>query len=214
MLGALDAHPVLLGVALGLSLAVPPGPIMALAADRAVHRGYWPGVSVCLGAIGGDALLALLMAFGVVQLLAAVPVFAALLTLGGAGLMAFFAWGAWRTARRPPELGAHVERSGLIGRVPGWAAGFVLAVTSPFNFGWWIGTGTSLFRDYGPTIFVGFFAALFGWVFLFIALLVWTHRRVKGLVRVVSYASAVLLALFALLLLWTGAADLASLLTP
>lgn len=200
---ALASQPLALGFVLGLSLAAPPGPILALAADRAAHRGWWPGTIVALGATTGDAILCVLMGVGVVALLAGFPVLRVALTLLGAALMVFFAFGAWRTARRPPRLGEHVESrwSGLWG---GYATGLVLALTSPFNFGWWLGAGTTLFRDYGAVVFVGFFAALVSFSLTFTALVVWMGSRVRGVVKAISYASAVLLALFALLLAYSG----------
>lgn len=206
-----DALAVLaLGFGLGLSLAAPPGPIAALAAERTVHRGFLPGVVVMLGATTGDGTHALLMALGVMPLIGGLPVVRALLTVGGAVLMAWFAWGAWRTARRPPrDLGSSAPAEGgrfaRMGLLPGgFVAGYVLALTSPYNFAWWLGAGTTLFQDYGALVFASFFAGILVWCFVWAGIFVAARGRVRGLVKGVSYASTVFLGAFALRLLFSG----------
>lgn len=201
------------GFVIGLSLAAPPGPILALCAQRSVRHGFGRGVVVPLGAISGDFTLAALMGFGALPLLERAPRAAAALSLLGAALTAFFAWSAWRSARAPPDLVRQApEKAPRFARA-GWIAGglltgWALAVTSPFNFGWWLGVGTRLFEDQGPLVFVGFFLGLFSFTVAFTAAMVWMRARVRGLLQIVTYMSAVLLAGFAVYLGWTAAHDL------
>ena len=209
----LDALTVLaFGFGLGLTLAAPPGPIMALSAERLVHRGYLAGFLVILGAIVADATHLLLVALGVIPLVTRVPGLLALLTLAGALLLLYFAYGAWRTARRPPAgrdlAEAPPPKSRLLRFIRGgFATGYVLAITSPFNIAWWLSVGGPLMSNHGWVLFLGFFAALFGYSLFFLAVVQWASGRVKGIVTVVSYTSAVLLALFALRLIYTGVTD-------
>lgn len=197
-----------LGFALGLSLAAPPGPILALSAQRAVRQGFWPGVVVALGATCGDATYAALMGAGVLPLVRNLEWLVAVLNASGAVLMAVLAGFALRAARAPglpapPRAGPATEASAATRLAGGWVTGYGMALTSPFNFGWWLGAGTLLFREYGPPVFVGFFAALVVWSFAFVALVRWTSRRVARLVQVLSYASALVLAAFAAYVLYT-----------
>jgi threonine/homoserine/homoserine lactone efflux protein len=201
------------GFGIGLSLAAPPGPILALCAQRTVRYGFWRGMVVPLGAISGDFTLAALMGFGALPLLERAPRAAALVGLLGAALTAFLAWSAWKLARRPPDLvhqegekPARFPRAGWV--VSGLATGWALAVSSPFNFGWWLGVGTRLFDEQGPLVFVGFFLGLFSFTVAFTAAMVYMRTRVRGLLQGVTYASAVLLAAFSVYLAYDGVRDL------
>ncbi len=215
---SLTDYPLLLGFGFGLSLAMPPGPILAYAAERGIRGGYWPAIFVGLGATTADATLCALMAFGVLGLLQGRTTLLDVLTIGGAFLMLFFAYSAWRSGERArvasrtstalPDLeGPSTAR--IAGRST-FVAGYVLAVTSPYNFAWWAGVGTGLFDDFGLSVFVGFFSAIVTWVFVFAAIVVWARTRVKGVLVIVSFASAVLLAGFAVWLLARGVAGLAT----
>lgn len=193
-----------IGFGLGLSLAAPPGPILALAAERAVRRGFWPGVAVPLGATTGDATQAVLMGLGVLPLIASYPDLLAGLNVGGAILLFWFAWMAWQAAR----AGAHATEPGpeqVSGPLGGFGSGYALALTSPYNFAWWIGAGTALFQDYGPLLFVGFFSALVLWSLLFVGGILWADDRLEGLVTWISYASAFILVGFGGIILWRAA---------
>lgn len=191
----------LVGFGLGLSLAAPPGPVLALSAQRAVRWGFLPGLVVALGATTADATWAALMGFGVVPLLRDHPTLLALLALGGGLLMGCLAFLAWRAGRRSLDPAAvardaaDARRAGLAG---GFAAGYLLAISSPFNLAWWLGAGTTLFERYGSLVFLFFFAALVLHSVLFVALVRWASGKVRWVVAAVSYASALLLGGFAL----------------
>lgn len=190
-----------LGFGLGLSLAAPPGPILALSAQRTVAQGFWPGLAVPLGASAGDGTYAVLMGAGMIRLLEGRETLQAILTLLGAVIMVFFAYSAWKGARRPPLLEAKPGATSGERERPllaaGFLAGYTLALTSPYNLGWWLGAGTTLFADHGVTVFLGFFSALVAFSVAFVALVRWASGRVRGIVSLVSYASAFLLLAFA-----------------
>lgn len=186
-----QAGTLVLGFGLGLSLAVPPGPILAFAADRTVREGFWPGVSVPLGATTGDATQALLMGLGVLPLLAAHDRLLGGINVLGGVLMLVFAWLAWRGANR--ELDGDEQE---VGHARGFGAGYLMAITSPFNFAWWFGVGVGLFDSHGWLLFVGFFAALVAWSFAFVAITKWAHGKLPIIVSWISVASAVALAGF------------------
>lgn len=192
------------GFALGLSLAAPPGPILALSAERTAERGFWPGAAVPLGATVGDGTHALLMSLGLLPLLADHPTVLNVVNLGGAVLMFVLAYQAVRGARG--GVGEADRRSAPLG---GLGAGYLIALTSPYNFAWWLGAGTRFLQDYGVLLFVGFFAALVAFSLAFPAFVAWARERIDGFVRWVAYVSAVLLAAFGIVIGYQALAGLA-----
>ncbi|MHB8604018.1 MAG: LysE family translocator [Thermoplasmatota archaeon] len=182
------------GVALGLSLAAPPGPVNALMARETTRRGFAAGARIGLGATSADACFLLATLAGASVLLARgawlLPYFA----LAGAALLGFFAYGAWRDARGRTES----AREGEGGRARvGFATGFLIAATSPWNYAWWLGAGVPLFSTLGWLAGVGLVLGVLAWLVTFNALLALGARRFERLPIIVSYVSAGVLALFA-----------------
>src|SRR5262245_37454254 len=92
----------LVGAGLGLSLAAPPGPIFAKCAYEASPGRPLPGFLVGLGATTADLTFFALVAFGLLQ--TQPPDFVlGLLGIGGVIIMDFFAYSAWKSAKRPPS---------------------------------------------------------------------------------------------------------------
>lgn len=183
------------GVALGLSLAGPPGPVNALMLHASAARGPRAGVPIGLGATTADAGFFLLALAGSLAFLASRPSLLGAVSLFGAGLLAFYAWSSWRAARaaRAPEA-APVRRAGF-------RDGFLAAATSPFNLAWWIGPGTVLIAQVGLWLIAGLFLGILAFVLAFNLAVGHLGRRVARLQEGVAYASAIILAAFAL---WVG----------
>jgi threonine/homoserine/homoserine lactone efflux protein len=133
---------------LGWSVAWPPGPINAemirrALIPRAAGGGFWAAFQLGLGACTGDFLWALAVALGAGALLASPRLH---LALGAVSLslllfLAFtFARGAWRTAHAQAKAKAEGAPSRLqqssLSR--GYFLGLVLALTSPWNIGFWL----------------------------------------------------------------------------
>lgn len=184
--------PFLAGLVLSWSLAAPPGPANALIAQEAARCGFGAGVLTGLGAVTGDLLMFLLMGVGLLALAQRVPALTVILSVVGMLLMAYFAWEAYRAAGRPDALRA--SGRGSFGR------SFLTVVTSPFNWGWWITVGANLFAQFGPTLLVGFFVGLTAWVGFWSGLARAGATRIRRFAEIVGYASALTLAVFALLL--------------
>ena len=136
------------GLILGWSVAWPPGPINAEMIRRALlpraqGGGFWAAWQLGLGACTGDFLWALGVAAGAGALLAsprlhfALGVISFLLLLFLAYNFARGAWRAYRTA--PPNVGvASAPRPGVSRRSSrGYFLGLILALTSPWNIGFW-----------------------------------------------------------------------------
>ena len=133
------------GLVLGWSVAWPPGPINAEMIRRALlprvqGGGFWAAWQLGLGACSGDFLWALGVALGAGVLLAsprlhlALGVISFLLLL----FLAFtFARGALRAAQANVG-GASVPRSrDKLATSRGYLLGLILALTSPWNVGFW-----------------------------------------------------------------------------
>lgn len=185
----------LAGVALGLSLAAPPGPVAVLMVRGTSQGGWARGVRVSLGATTADACFLLLALLGALAVLRDRPTWLGAASLLGAAILLFFAYGSWKAARAP--LGGAEEG----GKRVGFVDGFLAAATSPFNLAWWVGPGTVLIASAGLGLVAGMFAGILAWVVLFCWAVAKLGQRVRGFQRYVAYASAVVLAAFAA---WVG----------
>lgn len=174
-------------------------------AHASARRGFWAGWVYGLGAVAGDMTMLLLTAVGVLRLVEALPWLKVGAALVGAGLMGWFAIGAWRTARR---VGAKLGRDSddvpqsLLAE---FAKAYVIVVTSPYNWGWWLTAGSSMMTLLGGATVLGFFAGLIAWTILWTGLATAGGARVKRLAEFVAYGAAVVLAAFAGIMLWYGA---------
>lgn len=150
------AAPILLGIALGISLAAPPGPmtafILSLSTDS-WRRGFLAG----LGALTADGLLA-----------AVVYVLSSVVDLGeyvryvyALGAIVMMGFGLLVLRSR--------ERTSPVGR-PGWHVylqGFALGLSNPFQILWWFSAGLAFAYAGGALLFVGLFGGIVVYVLAF-----------------------------------------------
>lgn len=135
------------GFLLGWSVAWPPGPINAEMLRRGLlprtqGGGFWAAWRVGLGACTGDALWALGVSAGAgafintpnVRVTLGIISLALLLFLAANFMRG--AWRAWcdRHAHLNPAAEVPRQKRGL----PGFLLGFTLALTSPWNIGFWL----------------------------------------------------------------------------
>lgn len=142
---SLSTTTILNGLVLGWSVAWPPGPINAEMIRRALlprrqGGGFWAAWQLGLGACTGDFLWAFGVAAGAGPLLAsprlhlALGVISFLLLL----FLAFtFARGAWRAAQANVGGASAPRSAGGSATSRGYLLGLVLALTSPWNIGFW-----------------------------------------------------------------------------
>ncbi len=173
------------GLALGLSLAGPPGPVNALIAREAVRGGAWAGVRAGYPAPLMDTVAMLLVLFGLPRVLD-VARWAPFLAGVGALLMLYLAWDTVRPRPEPKPL----------------AQGAVWAVTlsNPFFYAWWPSVGAAFLAATGGWGVVGFLVAIFGWVAGFSFLMAHGAARWPWFGPLVGLLSADGLLAFALLL--------------
>ncbi|KUY57147.1 LysE family translocator [Burkholderia sp. RF2-non_BP3] len=93
-------------VVMGLSIAVPVGPIGMLCIQRSLSRGFRAGFATGIGAACADAIYGLLGALGVAGIVTAFPMLTVALKIVGG---AFLVWLAWSIARQAPAASAAVQ---------------------------------------------------------------------------------------------------------
>lgn len=139
------------GFVLGWSVAWPPGPVNAEMLRRSVlpparGGGFAAAFLIGLGACTGDFLWAFGVATGAGALVNT-PRIRAVLSVVSLGLLLVlaivFARSAWRTFREKPTTStvgekADANRDVRRNRVRGYFLGFTMAVTSPWNLGFWL----------------------------------------------------------------------------
>jgi threonine/homoserine/homoserine lactone efflux protein len=175
------------GAALGISLAAPPGPVIAVMATAATRGRSRESILTALGAVTADAMWLALVTLGFLAYLQDHPRGVGVLGLGGAALLFWMAWQGWKSAR------AGNYESNLRGS---FRLGFLTVLTSPFSFAWWMGNGALLLATWGPPGVAGMFAALLAYSFLFTAAFAWLGTNFKHTAVVIAYVSVVMLAGF------------------
>ncbi|MDX2257286.1 MAG: LysE family transporter [Hyphomicrobiaceae bacterium] len=89
------------GLAIGVLVAAPVGPVNVLCIQRSISRGMWGGIAAGLGAVIGDGLIALLAAMGVGAISGVITYHrSAIQVLGGLVLMLF----GWRLYKTEPVV--------------------------------------------------------------------------------------------------------------
>ncbi len=180
------------GMLLGLSLALPPGPVTAVMMNAGAHGRLRESLATAAGAIGGDAIWLALAATGAATALQREPRAVGFLGLLGASLLLWMAWRSW-TAEVGPDRG------------PGsFRMGFFIVLTSPFSLAWWLGNGTLLFSAWGLTGIVALFLTTTLYSVAF-SLIFWRlGTRAGGVIRFLSRLSTGLLTVFGLYVAWTS----------
>jgi len=215
------------GIAFGLALAAPPGPMNAIIAEESVLRGWAAGFKAGLGAMTADAVFFVLALFGVVAIVDRLPTLRAVMVGAGGVLMLYFAYGAFADATE-----GFVGDGDVAEADRGFRKAFVLALTNPYQVVFWLtlgvgllepGTldvfepmpylgpalaGTFVVETGSPTLLVGFFAGILVWIVGFPATLVRAGRRTDAFAPAVAYASAAVLAAFGVLFLSDAAGTL------
>ncbi len=141
-----------LGMALGFSLAVPPGPMNALIAVESL-RSPKHGALVGAGAMTADAIL-MVISLLLYQL---IKPFIDYVYLAGGAIMMYLAYGIARSA--PARIGGKPSVS--------YAKGVMMGITNPFQVGWWVTAGLSFISVFGVESVAGLFTAIIIWITVF-----------------------------------------------
>jgi len=124
----MEWHLVVTGMALGLALAVPVGPINLMCIQRTVQHGFWSGVATGIGAAAGDGVFAAIGAFGITWLTSLIE--GNRLWIQGAGGAIVLFMGARTFFMAPADQAPGIDQrwvhhGGLIGTT------FLLTITNP-----------------------------------------------------------------------------------
>lgn len=179
-----DIYYCIFGIAMGLSLAAPPGPVNAMIATEAT-RSKIHGLSVGLGATSADfTYLIIMLIFGSV-----IPatVINYLYMVGGI-LMLYLAY----RLSKPIKLRTKPHGNYLIG--------YVLAISSPFNLAWWLTAGLFMLKTASAYSILGLFLGILAWILIFSSMI--SRLNNASYAKWIRYASAVLFAAFGIFMLY------------
>ena len=129
----MDVILLLTGVAIGLSVSAPLGPVNILVIRNAINRGFGVAFAVGLGAVVADAIYAVVAAYGIRSIAYLITDHAQLMMIVGGGLLAVM--GIW-LARSPVSLAALAlqeppRKREVAGRM---LTAFSLTITNPGVF--------------------------------------------------------------------------------
>lgn len=138
------------GLAVGLALAIPVGPIGLLVFRRAATHGAKAGIVTGLGAAIADALLCAVMAFGLTAVSEFIQAHTVWLNRFGGVALLLIGYGVFRTAP-PKELTHQPKRPGALGD---FSMALLLTVSNPLTI---LGV-TGIFAGFGITAQIDQFA--------------------------------------------------------
>lgn len=122
----IDPKIFLTGMAIGIAISAPVGPVNVMAIQRALRFGFLNGLAAGSGAVIADALFAGAAAFGVNAVSQFISGHHQLIqALGGVLLLVF----GWLTSRMHPHLDA--SKGGRAGHVSGLLTAFAMTITNP-----------------------------------------------------------------------------------
>ncbi|BCU68414.1 hypothetical protein HS7_18510 [Sulfolobales archaeon HS-7] len=141
----------LFGIAMGLSIAAPPGPVNAIIATEAV-KSKLHGTSVGLGAMTADFTFFLITLF----LGRVVPsTIINYMYLIGSLLIIYICYNILHSS------------SSLRSRGGNYFMGLIIGLTNPFQITWWLTAGLFMIRELTITTPIGFFSGILIWIFTF-----------------------------------------------
>ena len=205
------AELVVYGATVGIILAAPIGPINIEIVRRGLRDGFMHSWLLGLGALSADTIYALLIVSGFARF-AENEQLRVVLFFAGAAMMAYIGFGSLRSAFGEVDM----QSSGLeIPRSRTYAAGFMLALLSPFGIVYWLTVGGGLAAEavnrFGdgaaPVLVIGVMLGIFLWVTTLSTVAQVSRRFVTGpAIRWITGISGVLLFGFAAWFLYSGLA--------
>jgi threonine/homoserine/homoserine lactone efflux protein len=114
------------GLAVGIAMSAPMGPVNVLCIRRTLLHGFWPGLAAGMGAAAADTLYGVAAAFGVSMVASVLTTYALTLQIGGGAVLCVL---GLRTLLAPSAIGA----TSLPTRAVAWGfwATFLLTLSNP-----------------------------------------------------------------------------------
>lgn len=116
-----------IGIAVGILISAPVGPVNIICINRALRQGFLPGLTVGLGAVAADGVLAALAGFGFTGISDTIVYHERLVQLIGGGILLLFGLGVMLT---PPPV---ADKEGAEPKPPlrSAAGTFLITITNP-----------------------------------------------------------------------------------
>lgn len=198
--GAMPADMFLRGLAIGVAVAAPVGPIGLLCINRTLTAGFAAGLATGLGAATADAAYGAVAAFGLAALGGAVSAAGDGLRLAGGLFLLYLGVRAFRKA--PPAPAAQAGATGLVG---GYLTSVVLTLVNPATilsfaaiFAGLGLAGTGGFANAAALVAGVFLGSAAWWLFLSAAGTIARRRLPPGALRWINRLSGVIFAGFGL----------------
>ncbi len=174
------------GIALGLSVAAPPGPMNAIVA-RESQRSNWHGSSVGFGAMTADAIL-LVITFYFSKLIPSYII--NFFYIAGTFILLYMAYGTLRAKAKETSIHAN------------YFLGIGMGLTNPFQIAWWFTAGLFFITKISLIAIVGFFIGIVIWVFSFPYAIHKTKKYYEP--KWINYISTAVLVAFAAFMFYLG----------
>lgn len=180
-----EVYVFLVGYALGISLAAPPGPVNAIILNES-SKSNLHGTSVGAGAMTADLIFLVALYYGRI----AIPSWAfKFLYIFGGFVMVYFS--------------ISVIRSKMPSKTPkgNYFVGLTMGITNPFQILWWLTVGLFLVQRLSIISVVGFFFGLLSWITIFPYAINKVGRAYSPILKVFS---SVILGVFATIMFFYG----------
>ncbi len=192
-----DVYHLAAGILIGLSLAVPPGPVNAVIAAESVKRSYVNGIKVGLGAMTADATFLVITLIGVAVLFNNDTVRLVVSIVGGL-ILAYMALGILKDFRKPIKEGVNDNVKSY------YLTGVAIGFTNPAAILWWITAGAALIASTNLMGIVGFFIGIALWVTAFSIALHYAKSKALWVYPAVMLVCGVVLLFFGAALIYSG----------
>jgi threonine/homoserine/homoserine lactone efflux protein len=192
-----DVYGLLAGIAIGLSLAIPPGAINALMAADVVRGPYTNGIKIGLGAMTADLTYLIITLIGVYVFFTG-DVVRLIVSVAGAIMLCYIGLMTIKGYNKPlKESEAEASKNRYL-------LGVTIGMANPAQMLWWFTAGAALVSYFSLLGIVGFFIGIFVWVVFFSVTLHYASAKAKWVYPIVIVFSGLFLVLFSLLLLYNG----------
>jgi len=192
-----DVYSLVAGILIGLSLAVPPGPMNAIIAAESVKKSYANGIKLGMGAMTADAIYLVITLIGVTVLFTGNTV-KLVVSIAGGIILAYMAVSTLKSFRKP------LKENGKEDMKSPYLTGLTIGITNPAQILWWITAGAALIANFNLLGIIGFFIGIIMWVSTFSITLNFAGSKVKWLYPAVVLISGIVLLFFSALLLYDG----------
>lgn len=194
-----DFYSIAAGVILGLTLAVPPGPVNALIAAESARRSWISGILADLGAMTSDFMYLVLTIIGVTVLLTGSLARNIISVIGGLILL-YFAIDTLKSYRKT------MMESGEPRAGNPYVKGLAIGLTNPLGILWWVTAGAAFIAIFNVLGVIGFLSGLLLWGCCFSIFVHYAGKKVKAVYPIVVIGSGLAMLICSILLLY-GAAN-------